>query len=279
MSSVPTGGSAIKNILIGVVTTVVAYSIFYYFHDMQLQREEKHKKEKATLDAWTSMLKYEHISALGLYSAYCDDDPQEQLENIIYEKNQLINNYSIIQGAENVDPDMKQFISTAIGSTRGTIRELENFLTDLKAMKKTSGEITLDNEEFKKMNEQYSKKLVKDNERRQLSIDQTFKILNEKFDKKLTVPGDSMHVTENDLLGKWKESAIDKTFEFRSDHTMTMGYKGQDYTATWSFTNNTIKMDFDDKSGSLELHVTDRQEQFLFGKLNDEATIRQFCKL
>jgi len=278
MSSVPTGGSAIKNILIGVVTTVVAYSIFYYFHDMQLRREEKHKKEKATMDAWSSLLKYENISALGVYSAYCDNDPQDQLENIIYEKNQLINNYSIIQGMENVDPDMKQFISSAISSTRETVHELENFLTDLKAMKKTKGEITLEDEDFKKMNEEYSSKLVKDNERRQRSITETFKILNDKLDKKLSVPADSVHVTEADLIGKWKEAALDKTFDIREDHTLTMTFKGADYTAKWSFTNMTLRMEFDDKSGALELHVTNKEDQFLFCTLDKEETVRQYCK-
>ena len=58
MSGVPSGGNPVKNIIIGVVTTVIAYVIVHYIFDKKSGKEDQEKSKQATESAWNSVNDY-----------------------------------------------------------------------------------------------------------------------------------------------------------------------------------------------------------------------------
>jgi hypothetical protein len=276
MGGVPTGGNPVKNIIIGVLTTVIAYVIVHFLFDKKGDSQKK-KTKTATIEAWRSLIKYETISTDNYYAAYCNEDPGMMLESMAYEKDQLAKNYEIIKAKPDIDEDMASFIARAIGFTTETKKILADFAADLQRSK----EDNISTEEVKAarinaLEEQYVKKLDIIKPREKLALVTIYKTLVDKYGNEFTYTEDSSF-TEDNLIGKWKETGIDKTFELKPDYTLIMTADNVAYPGKWQLANNTITITFSD--GSLAHHITRVADRYYRFKVNDEELERQCCKV
>src|SRR5690242_17455757 len=92
MSSVPQGGNMWKNIIIGVLTTVIAYVIVHFIFDKKGSSEEFKKKKTATLEAWESLMVYERSFKNAGINMICSGDPNTMNNQLIREYNKIIDN-------------------------------------------------------------------------------------------------------------------------------------------------------------------------------------------
>ena len=74
MAGVPHGGNMWKNIIIGVLTTVVAYVIVHFLFDKKPGKEEFKKRKAATTEAWESLMIYERTFKNAGTSMACSGD-------------------------------------------------------------------------------------------------------------------------------------------------------------------------------------------------------------
>ena len=278
MSAVPSGGSTIKNVLIGIGTTVIAYLIVHFLLDKKSSSDEKGKKKKSTIEAWKSLIKYEEISSSNFYTAYCNEDPENQLEGMIYEKDQLIKNYEIIKSSPDIDEDMTSFITRAIGNTNESNKILQSFLTDLKKLKVLQPLVNMKDPEFIALNDEYTKKITLAQSRDKDALGTIYKTLVDKYGNEFKGPEEAGNYTESSFYGKWKETGIDKLFNLKPDHTFIMTLDSTDYSGTWHFAGKEISLTYDDKS-SLKIHVLILKDQLFIFKLNEESLQRQCCRL
>jgi hypothetical protein len=277
MAGVPSGGNPVKSIIIGVLTTVIAYVIVHFIFDKKGGSEQKKKTKTATIEAWKSIVRYEEISTDNYYAAFCIEDPAMMLETMAYEKDQLSKNYEILKAKPDLDEDMASFLARAIGYTNETKKVLADFAADLQRSKEDN--VSTDEEKTTKINaleERYTKKLDFIRPRETEAIAAIFKTLSDKYGSELAYTEDSSF-TQDDIIGKWKETGIDKTFEFNTDYSLTMVASNETYPGTWKLNDRILTITFSD--GSIDHHIVRMKDKYYRFKVNDEVSERQCCKI
>ncbi|HEX7846368.1 MAG TPA: hypothetical protein VF476_11265 [Chitinophagaceae bacterium] len=275
MGGVPSGGSTWKNILIGVLTTVVAYSIVNYIKDKKEKRKEKDKIKTETVEAWRSMTKYETISEDNFYAAYCNDDLNSQLESMIYEKEQLVKNYEIISNRQGVDENLASFASRAIGQANEVKKMLENYLADYKRVDAASPTAE---QEYKNIDSLFEIRITAAKERDTSALYSTYRELVSKYGDSFSITEDKKEPTASDLEGKWKETGLDKTFNIAAGKTFTMTADNANYPGKWELNGNALKLSFDDGSGSIVFNIKRFNTRYIRFSTNNEPVERQLCR-
>lgn len=275
MGGVATGGSTWKNILIGILTTVVAYSIVNYIKDKKEKKKEKEKLKTETIQAWNTLIRYEEQSTANYLAGLCIEDPATQLEALIYEKDQLAKNYGIIAAKQGIDDDLASFATRAVGNANELKKILENYLTEFKKINPKdpqSGRL------YQELDTVFMDKINMARERDMESLKTMFTSLQGKFGNEFSVPDDNSQVTEATVTGKWKESGVNKLFDIRGDASFTMTINNESYPGKWQLIGKTLQLVFDDESGSISLHITRYHPKFFRFTINEETTERQCCK-
>jgi len=275
MGGVPSGGSTWKNILIGILTTVVAYSIVNYIKDKKEKKKEKEKIKTATIDAWKSLIKYEELSTVNYYAAFCNENLASQMESLIYEKDQLAKNYGIIGSKREIDDDLASFATRAIGNTNEIKKILEDYRDDLKDINASAANAAV---LYNELDSLYGEKIDMARARDEESLKTTLQSLVKKYGEEFTVPQEAAAFSKDDLAGRWKEAGVDKLFDLKSDNTFIMEASGNNYPGKWKFSDKTITLTYDDGSGSITLHVIYYNDKYFRFTLDDETTERQCCK-
>lgn len=275
MSGVPSGGSMWKNILIGILTTVVAYSIVNYIKDKKEKRKEKEKIKTETVDAWNSLIKYEEQSTVNYYAAFCNENTISQMESLIYEKDQLAKNYGIIGAKREIDDDLASFVTRAIGNTNEIKKILEDYRDDLKNIDASATNAAL---LYKNLDSVYDEKINSARERDMESLRTTLQSLIKKYGEVFNVPDNTPSFRESDLTGRWKETGLDKFFDIKSNNTFIMEASGNNYPGKWKLSDKTISLTYDDGSGSITLNIIYYNSRYFRFTLNEETNERQCCK-
>lgn len=275
MSGLPSGGSTVKNVILGVLTTVVAYVIVHYIFDKKDKKKEFEKVKTETVEAWKSLIKYEDQQTNNYYSALCNDDIPSQLETLIYEKDLLAKNYSIIMQKPGIDEDLASFATRAVENTIQIKKILESYLNEYKNINPYEPGLE---QAYLNLDSIYSRKITGARERDAESLNNTYASLVKKYGDEFKGPDEPAPLSENDLVGKWKETGINKVFTLKADGKFEMALEGNDYPGTWKFVNTIIDLSFDDGSGSIKMHITRQHPKYFLFTLNNESTERQCCK-
>ncbi len=264
-----------KNVLIGILTTVVAYSIVNYIKDRKEKKKEKEKIKTETVDAWKSLIKYERLSTINYYAAFCNENMTSQMESLIYEKDQLAKNYGIIGAKREIDDDLASFVTRAIGNTNEIKKILEDYRDDFKNINPSVANAEL---MYKELDSVYSEKIDIAKDRDDESLKSTYQNLVKKYGEEFTVPEEAVSLSKDDLTGRWKETGVDKFFDLKSDNSFIMEASGQEYPGKWKFSDKTLTLTYDDGSGSISIHIIVYNTKYFRFMLNDETTERQCCK-
>jgi hypothetical protein len=276
MAGTPSGGGTMKTIIIGVLTTVIAYTIVHYFTDRKQKRKEKEKVKKETIEAWKTLIKYEVLSTTNYYAGMCIEDVATQLESLIYEKEQLSKNYALISTKQGIDDDLVSFAGRAVGNTQEIKKILENYLSEylkINPADPAAGYL------YRKTDSLFTRKITMAQDRDRESLQSIYLSLVEKYGDEFKVPEPDNTFTKEGFFGKWKETGIEKTFDFRSTGKFIMTVDNENYSGKWKLSGNSISLDFDDGSGILTMHIRQFHEKFILFSINDESAERHACRL
>jgi hypothetical protein len=275
MAGVASGGSMWKNVLIGIVTTVVAYSIVNYIKDRKEKKKEKEKIKTETVEAWKSLIRYEEQSTENYYAAFCNEDVATQLESMIYEKEQLAKNYELIGDRPGIDEDLASFSGRLVSNTQQVKKILEEYLNEIKKINPSAAGAQ---QVFNDIDSLYVIKLKMAQERDTASFNGALRSLITKHGKDFIEPEEEKMPDADIITGKWKEAGEDKIFQFNNDKTFTATAAGIDYTGKWTLTDKTLTLKFDDGSGSSKFNMLRCNNRYIRFTMDDNPAERQMCK-
>src|SRR5687767_13161457 len=104
MAGVPAGGNTVKNILIGIGTTVAAYAIISLLGIGKSKNSEAKIQKKANMDVWESVNDYftyatEKFRTIACYS--CDE--QEMKKELVRELENNANSLKTLKENKSID--------------------------------------------------------------------------------------------------------------------------------------------------------------------------------
>ncbi len=271
MGGVPSGGSTWKNVIIGVLTTVAAYVIVHFL----FINKEKNKEKAATIEAWNSMIRYEELFSENYIGAYCIEDKEEQLEALIYEKDQLVKNYTLISEKDNIDNDLASFTTRAAGNASAEKKILERYLADYKQVNPYE---PLAEKEYERIDSLYASKMELIRIRDTSSFNSIFRNLSKKYGNKFKGASEPRAFTKSDLIGQWKEAGVNKIFHLKNETDFVMLLDGTEFSGRWKLNGKTARLTFDDGSGSVELHITRFNPAYIYFTIDDQETERICCR-
>ncbi|MBS1620523.1 MAG: hypothetical protein JST10_16925 [Bacteroidetes bacterium] len=265
------GSTALKNIVIGVITTVLASSIVYFlgFQNKQADKDEIQKKKEATMDAWNSLMFYEKQFRETGTRMVCLDDTSEMSDRILIEYDKIIKNISNIEKVANVDNRLVSLIDRRIATLtdkRKATADYNNTILSTDISEDTAAAIALYNNFISKMNAfEY---------RDTAFINGVSNELTKKYNTKFSIPGPTI-ITPELLFGNWTVDR-DKYLNLKKDNTFSFNMDSIDYPGRWSLDNLTLHFNFFDGS-SIDYIINSGGQNFLL--TNDgNGTPHFFCR-
>jgi hypothetical protein len=252
------GSHPLKNIGIGVATTVLASAIVYFlgFHGGHADTEEVRVRKEATVEAWNSLMFYEKQFRETGTRMVCNGDTAGMADNVVNEYDKIIKNISNIEKAEHVDNRLLSLIDRRIATLTDKRKATADYYSNYEALNATGdddpGAIDLYHNFISKINK--------------LDVQDTAFIsgvsaeLNKKYRVKFNLPG-ILIVTPDILYGNW---TIDrnKFLNLKKDNTFSFAMESKDYPGKWSLEGLNIHFNFDDGS-SIDYTINSGSQSFM----------------
>ena len=123
-SSSTSGGSTIKNILVGVITTVLGSAAIYYFgiHDT----DNFKPRQEANIRAWNSLIQYEVFYTNSIDKISCIPDTVTAYQDFAREMDQTVSNMMNIKSEALVDNKLMSLIDRRVQ----TIKDVKATMLD-----------------------------------------------------------------------------------------------------------------------------------------------------
>lgn len=252
------GNNTIKNIVIGVVTTVLASSIVYFlgFQGKQADKEELKVKKEATIDAWNSLMFYEKQFRETGIRMTCNYDTTSTSADVIKEYDKIIKNINNIEKAEHVDNRLLSLIDRRIATLTDKRKATEDYLTEIEKLGPVSEE---DPNSLSLYNNLISKISVIDT-RDTAFISGISAELNKKYKTSFELPGVFV-ITPDILYGNWTVDR-DKYLNLKKDNTFSFTMESKNYPGKWTLDELTIHFNFEDGS-SIGYTINSGSEKFM----------------
>lgn len=247
-SAAPAGPNVFKNILVGVITTVLGATVIYFlgFHDSG--KEEKKKKKEATATAWNSLLQYEKMFQQTANKMICVGESEDAAKEVTDEMELVIHDMENIKKEEAVDNRMQTLVDRRMESYRKRKTYITEFYNEVLALASRN----LQEEEANKQAVAIQKKLgdrVAALEEKDGSYVKEIKATLEKeYDLTLKIPEFNFDIKKESLVGKWRmNKATDLTMDASGSFSWTLDKE----TATGTWTLNEDKLSFNFSDGKL----------------------------
>ncbi|HWC52536.1 MAG TPA: hypothetical protein VG676_03045 [Chitinophagaceae bacterium] len=254
------GGHPLKNIGIGVATTVLASAIVYFlgFHGDHADTEEVRVRKEATVDSWNSLMFYEKQFRETGTRMVCSGDTAGMSDNVLNEYDKIIKNISNIEKVEHVDNRLISLIDRRIATLTEKRKATADYYNNYYS-------IGTDTNDPRVMNF-YNNFLAKINA---LETQDTAFIngvsaeLNKKYHVKFNLPG-LLIVTPDILYGNWTVDQ-NKYLDLKKNNTFSFIMESKDYPGKWSLDNLTIHFYFDDGS-SIDYTINSGSQSFMLAR-------------
>lgn len=191
----------IKPILIGVTTTVIATFLI-----TKVFNSPAKETKNATIAAWESTIRFENMSMENIRKTLCEADLENQIDGIVYEKDQLIKNYEIVKNKPNIDENFVSFLTRAIGETTEQKNIFEDYGKNYAGIKHKND---LDEDQKKaqldSLDQYYLAKINLADSRNQEALTSLHQTLVDKYGDHFKAPKENINPQENYFIGKWKE--------------------------------------------------------------------------
>ncbi|MBS1919034.1 MAG: hypothetical protein JST17_02165 [Bacteroidetes bacterium] len=238
------GNHPLKNIAIGVATTVLASSIVYFlgFHGDHADTEEVRVRKEATVEAWSSLMFYEKQFGEAGTRMVCKGDTTGMADDVLNEYDKIIKNISNIEKVDHVDNRLLSLIDRRLATLSDKRKATSDYYRNVEAL----GSGTT---EDPKVMAEYQKFISKINT---LDTQDTSFIngvsteLNKKYSVKFNLPGPFI-VTPEILYGDWTVDR-NKFLNLKKDNTFSFEMESKNYPGKWTLDYLTIHFNFDDGS-------------------------------
>ena len=232
MSSVPTGGNTLKNVIIGVLTTVVAYVIVHFIFDKKSSKEDFEKTKEATDNAWNSINNYvnyadENFQTVACFS--CDEEAmkKELSRKIISYANSLRN----LKENKTIDEKMLSIIDRYIDRFADMEPLYNQMFDSLAEMKYLAPEVQTS--EMARIQEKYIRQIDFVKTRDTLEVNKLLADINKKYKTDFHRRDPVLEYQRDAIVHKWRIGCA-YTMDFQASGKMTWEEDGHTFNGSWS---------------------------------------------
>lgn len=269
------GGNPFKNILLGVLTTVIATFIVYKLGVHNPNKEEYEKHKKATTEAWHDLLTYENSFKNTAIRLVCVGDTSNMTTEILREYGNIIDDIANLKKVENVDDLLFSLINRRLGTlqdkkdaTADYYKKLEDISNSLLSEdEKTNQTIQLENNFMKRVNDLDNRDTSVMNERQ---VE-----LKKKYHADFSfLP--AFGVSPQILIGDWTMDR-ESDLQLKKDYGFSWKKDTDEYKGTWSLIGLQLQFDFTDGSRA-EYTITNAAETVMLMKLTSNQSVHFICR-
>lgn len=243
MSGVPAGGNMWKNIIIGVLTTVVAYVIVHFIFDKKGGKEELARKKEATLNAWKSIqdykqMTYEKILAIACYS----QDPMTMKKQLLQELEDIKSGMENVKREPNVDNKMLTLIDYGKRSTDELKASVDWYYDSLsRLMRDTAFASEADiSARYQSVTKRYNDELIYNKTHDTAKVNMIISDLSQRY---------KAEFKEIEIV-KFKPGALTRSWliegrtlvRFDTDLNVTLVKEGRTYRGTWALSGDELQV-------------------------------------
>jgi hypothetical protein len=243
MSSVPTGGNTLKNVTIGIVTTVAAYLIVHMLLDKKPDNEEFKRIKKATVEAFNSINNFYAIANEKFSMLDCTCDKMQLKNEIIRNLDMLNNNYSKISENKDVDVNMRSIIDIYRQQYESEKPIYQNYFDSLAIISNypEADQVKLKND----LRTNFQNTLNYVQTRDSSDLNKNFELVNNKYKLKLALRNADPPFDTTALAGKWNIQCI-YYLDFKTNGSVVFSTKDTSIAGKWNREDADIYLNLDD---------------------------------
>ncbi|MES1198099.1 MAG: hypothetical protein ABUL41_02370 [Chitinophagaceae bacterium] len=244
MSAVPSGGNTLKNVIIGIGTTVAAYAIVHFLGLGKSNEEEKLQKD-ATVNAFKSINDYKNYASQKFKTIACFScDEQEMKNEMLRELDKNSISLRTLKEDKNIDEKMKSVIDRTIDQFNDLKPIYSSYFDSLTYAK----QLPLDDQVTVGLRIQQTlfSKAAYIQTRDTGDVNNYLKDINKKFKTKLVFKDIEQEYDISALTGKWK---VECSFELdiKKDGTLIWTEKENEFKGKWTLNGKLLTINLDTK--------------------------------
>lgn len=264
-----TTGHPFKNVIIGVITTVISATVIYFLGFHNPGKEDYQKNKQATVDAWNSLMFYEdEFKATGTRMV-CSGSETGFANTLLNEYEKIIKNISNIEKEEKVDNRLVSLVDRRLSTLRD---KKEATAVYFRAYDSLGGN---DNDPATmKLYNDYLEKI------RELEVQDTFFIngvnmeLKKRYKVDFKFPAPPV-ITAEFLTGNWTLDR-EKDILLNKNKKFTWKNPDQSFSGAWNINDLTLSFRFPDGS-VVDYFIQRANKNFVFA--SDTAGLpHYFCR-
>ena len=240
MGAVPPGGNVWKTILIGVVTTVIAYIIVNLIFSNKGKKEVFKRKKEAAVNTWKIVLLGNELFLNDYYSAFCEKDDSAIVKKLNKAIEKRISEYDLLK----IKPDTDELLASYLNSYIERGNELRGIIQEFFEERKTIDNNS-DLSEYERrirrdqLNGSYQPKLAALSSLDSNRISVLHQALIDRYGNHFK-PLEKRIASESTIIGNWQVGTTNHFFSFNEDKTVYINKNGLTYLGTWSINDNMI---------------------------------------
>jgi hypothetical protein len=262
-----TTGNHLKNVIIGVITTVISATVIYF---LGFQRNnDLGVAKQATIDAWNSLQLYENEFKEKAISMVCSGN-DFSTKAMITEYEKIIKNINNIQKEEHVDNRLLSLIDRRVS----TLEDKKNATEDYYKQYDSIGADDSDPRNIKL----YSNFLerIKELDGQDTSfINSVNADLKKKYKVEFKFPAPIV-ITKEFLTGNWTLDGK-KNISLNKDEKFVWKSSNQSYPGTWSLDGLTLTFKFNEDGSTLDYTIQRASQTFVFA-VDSTGVPHYFCR-
>lgn len=243
-SAAPAGPNVFKNILVGVITTVLGAGVIYFLGFHESGHSEKDKKKEASITAWNSLLQYEKLFQQTANKMVCLGETEQASKEVTDEMDQVIHDMENIKKEEAVDNRMQTLVDRRMESYKKRKEYITGFYSEIMALIAQNLPDAEAMTQSAAIQKKLGEKVAALEEKDGAYIKEIKATLEKEYKIKLEIPEFNSEINKENLVGKWNwnRSAnlvmnINGGFTISSDAETAKG--------TWSLSDETLNFNFE----------------------------------
>ena len=264
-----TTGHPLKNVIIGVITTVISATVIYFLGFHNPENEELKKSKQATIDAWNSLQFYENEFRETGTRMVCSGNEEGFATNLLNEYEKIIKNISNIEKEEHVDNRLVSLIDRRLSTLRDKKEATAEYYSAYDSLGGNDSDpatIKLYNNFLKKVGELETQDTS--------FINNVNKELKKRYKVDFSFPSAQV-ITPEYLVGNW---TLDREKEIFLDKNEKFTWKNPDknFSGTWSIDDLTLSFKFSDGS-VVDYSIKRASKKFMFVS-DADGVPHYFCR-
>jgi hypothetical protein len=268
-STPSTTGNHLKNVIIGVITTVISATVIYFLGFHSPESDEFKKAKQATIDAWNSLQLYENEFKEKATSMVCSGSGTGFTDKLLNEYEKIIKNINNIQKEEHVDNRLMSLIDRRVS----TLEDKKTATADYYRQYDSLGSDDSDPRVIHLYNDFMEK--IKELEVQDTSfINNVNAEIKKKYKVDFKFPAPIVITTEF-LTGNWTLDR-EKNISLNKNEKFVWKNSDQSFDGTWSLSDLDLSFKFSDGS-TVDYNIQRASQTFVFA-VDTAGAPHYFCR-